>query len=74
MSSLDRKIKRKKSKEFAKTFKKTVKNFENYVRCISCGRVPNVIMGEKIDQWHIKSESGLIELTCPECREVADVD
>ncbi len=74
MSSLGRKLKRKKTKEFMKNFKKTMKNFENVVRCIGCSRVPNAIMGEKIDNWHIKSEAGKIELTCPDCIGELDVD
>ena len=74
MSSLKRKIKRKKTKEFVKSFRKTLKNFESVVRCIGCSRVPNAVMGEKIDNWHISKEGDKIELTCPSCKEQEDVD
>lgn len=74
MGSLDRKLKRKRAKEFAKSFKKTMRNFESIVRCVKCGRLPNVVMGEKIDNWHIKKEADKIELTCPSCKEDSHVD
>ena len=74
MSSLKRKLKRKKAKEFVKSFRKTMKNFESIVRCVSCSRVPNAIMGEKIDNWHIEKEGQKIQLTCPNCKEQEDVD
>tara|TARA_Y100000592_G_scaffold101037_1_gene184817 strand:+ start:45529 stop:45753 length:225 start_codon:yes stop_codon:yes gene_type:complete len=74
VGSLDRKLKRKRAKEFAKSFKKTMKNFESVVRCVKCDRLPNVVMGEKIDNWHIRKESDKIQLTCPSCKEVEDVN
>ena len=51
-----------------------MRNFESVVRCVKCGRLPNVVMGEKIDNWHIKKEAGNIELTCPSCVEDSHVD
>jgi transcription elongation factor Elf1 len=69
MASFSRKIKRKKEVSFKKDIKKTAKTIEKMVRCVSCGRVPDVIHGEKIDDWHINASSSGIMLTCPQCME-----
>ena len=72
MSNLFRSLKRKKKKEFAKNFKKTMKNFREVVKCKICGRTPNALAGEKIDDWLMENRNGAISLTCIECKEVLD--
>ena len=70
MASFSRKIKRKNQNTFKKSVKKTAKSIEKMVRCVDCGRVPDVIHGEKIDDWHIDASKAGIKLTCPQCMEV----
>lgn len=72
--SINRKFARTKRKRFLKQFKKSMKNFEEIIRCVSCERVPDAIGGEKIDNWHIAKSEDSIQLTCPSCMEVPHVN
>jgi len=75
MTNLKRSLKRRKKKEFAKNFKNTMKNFRESVMCKSCGRIPDAISGERIDDWQLENRNGSISLACPACVEASnDVD
>ena len=72
--SITRKLARSKKKQFFKQFKKGMRVLESAVRCVSCDRVPNVISGEKIDNWHMEKKEDSIRLICPDCKGGENVD
>ena len=65
MTSLGRKLDRRKKASFRKHLKKTMKKFKSMVKCSACQRVP--LPGENIDQWIIERTEEDMKLTCTEC-------
>ncbi len=67
MVSATRKMKRKKSKEEFKNFRKQMSHFRKMVKCSICGHKPGE--EEKIDTWRIEQKGDTIKLMCDTCCE-----